>query len=469
MDSVSVSFTGGKIHALVGENGAGKSTLAGIISGDIQPTGGDILLDEEVLAFSSAKDALSRGIVLVHQRPKLASAITAKENIILQLQTGGKRQPFFLHAPSAELLALQKEWAPQLNLNAVVRDLGGNLRFYTSLLGALLQKPKVLLLDEPSAFLDMDERQTLYAHLRSLADSGTNIIVITHSRAEATKYADTVTMLKLGRLAGYFPTAGEYEVFLSESDRQLSANEPYLQPAESADRNHSSALELNLSSRPKNRPALLSASIQANYGEITAVTGLQEAALDTLEDTITGMETSWAKGSLTITDETGSHTIAANRLSPGFLRSHKVAIVPSDKTFRAANPNITVEELLSVYTKTEPRQKAAALIREAHVNITPEQFVSNLSGGMLQRLIVTRELSTSPDLLILCNPMQGLDIEAQGNLCHKLTDLTAKGKAVIIIGTQDFPLTLCQKVYRLESGCTELIFENGLLKKEENE
>ena len=65
--------------------------------------------------------------------------------------------------------------------------------------------------------------------------------------------------------------------------------------------------------------------------------------------------------------------------------------------------------------------------------------------------------------------MQGLDIEAQGNLCHKLTDLTAKGKAVIIIGTQDFPLTLCQKVYRLESGCTELIFENGLLKKEENE
>ncbi|MBQ7158392.1 MAG: ATP-binding cassette domain-containing protein, partial [Treponema sp.] len=217
----------------------------------------------------------------------------------------------------------------------------------------------------------------------------------------------------------------------------------------------------NVSSRPKNRPALLSASIAANYGEITAVTGLQEAALDTLEDTITGMETAYAKGLVTLTDSTGEHTIAANHLSPQFLRAHKTAIVPSDRNFRAANPAVTVEQLLTVYTKTDIHQKAAALIAEAQVNITPEQLVSNLSGGMLQRLILTRELSTQPALLILCNPMQGLDIEAQGNLCKTLTNLAAQGKAIIVIGTQDFPLTLCQKVYKLESGNTELVFENN--------
>ncbi len=471
MDSVSVTFAGGKIHALVGENGAGKSTLAGLISGDIQPTSGEILLDGKVTAFSSAKDALSRGIVLVHQRPMLASSITAKENMILQLQATQKKKSFFLHAPSEEMLSLRNKWAPQLNLNATVKDLGGNLRFYTSLLGSLLQHPSLLLLDEPSAFLDIDERKALYAHLRSLADSGTNIIVITHSHAEATRYADTITLLRQGALTGHFSSAEEYEHFLSEGGKSSPRSSLHFAPSSATPSNggkgdaathprNAPALSLaEVSSRPKNRPALLSATLSANYGQITAVTGLQEAALNTLEDTITGMETAWAKGFVTLTDGKASHTIAANHLSPQFLRAHKVAIVPSDRNFRAAHPSITVEQLLSVYTKTDTRKKAAALIEEAAVNITPEQYVSNLSGGMLQRLILTRELSTNPALLLLCNPMQGLDIEAQGNLCQTLTDLAAQGKAVLVIGTQDFPLTLCQKVYRLESGSTELIFD----------
>ena len=471
LDSLSVTFVAGKIHALVGENGAGKSTLAGMLSGDIQPSDGEILLDGRIVRFSSAKDALKSGIVLVHQRPLLAAGITAKENIILQLQATGEKS-FLLPAPSPTMLDLRDIWAPSLNLNAHVKDLGGNLRFYTALIGALLQQPKVLMLDEPSAFLDMAERTHLYAHLRNLADTGTNIIVITHSHAEATNCADTITRLKKGKLEekGSLETSltlrceGVASIPLSpRTDRPKTCDpspegtddSPQTMPPRDAN-----AISLtHVSSRPKFRPVLLDTTFSARFGEITAITGLQEAAMDTLEDVLTGMETSSAKGEFTLTDAQGTHTVSANHVTPQFLRAHGAAIVPSDRNFRAANPAITVEQLLSVYAKKQPRETALRLIAQAGVAITPEQRVSNLSGGMLQRLILMRELSTDPSILLLCTPMQGLDIQAQGNLCQTLSALAQQGKAIVVLGTQDFPMTLCRKVYQMEAGRTSLIFE----------
>lgn len=500
LDRVSVSFAGGHIHALVGENGAGKSTLARLLCGDLLPTTGSILLDGTPVAFASPKDALRAGIVPVHQRPLLATAITAHENIILQVQASRTRKPLFLHAPTAELRSLRDRWAEHLNLHALVKDLGGNMRFYVSLLGALLRKPRVLLLDEPSAFLDSTERTRLYQNLRTLADGGTNVIVITHSRAEATTCADSVTLLQKGTLIAQFDSPKDYDDWLkqhptitpNETPGEMHGGES-LPPAPKASRSvHAPASSVmssallpcppppsprgapltppsvpkknalavtRLSSLPKNRPALLDASLTAAYGAITAVTGLQEAALDTLEDALTGMETASAKGFVTLTAADGARTtVRASKVTPRLLRAHRTALVPSDRTFRAAHPDITVEQLLSVYAKTDPRGTALRLIRRADVHITPEQSVAQLSGGMLQRLILTRELATDPARLILCNPMQGLDIQAQATLCQTLVALARAGTAVLVLGTQDFPLSLCQNVYALESGVLRLRF-----------
>ena len=481
LDRVSVSFAGGHIHALVGENGAGKSTLARLLCGDLLPTDGSILLDGTPVAFASPKDALRAGIVPVHQRPLLATAITAHENIILQVQDSRARKPVFLHAPTTELRSLRDRWAEHLHLNALVKDLGGNMRFYVSLLGALLRKPRVLLLDEPSAFLDSSERTRLYQNLRTLADGGTNVIVITHSRAEATTCTDSVTLLQNGTLVAQFDSPKAYDKWLTQHPTIAPNETPgaiqggeSLPPApkQSFSASHSprgapqtspsasvAITVTHLSSLPKSRPALLDASLTAAYGAITAVTGLQEAALDTLEDALTGMETASAKGFITLTAADGaSTTVRASKVTPRLLRAHRTAIVPSDRTFRAAHPDITVEQLLSVYTKTDPRGTTLRLIRRANVHITPEQSVAQLSGGMLQRLILTRELATDPALLILCNPIQGLDLQAQATLCQTLVALTRAGKAVLILGTQDFPLSLCQTVYALESGVLHLRF-----------
>src|SRR5574344_2009960 len=170
LHDVNISFSPAKIHALLGENGSGKSTLAGILAGDIQPTSGAVLLDGTPVIFHSAKDARAKGIVLVHQRPLLADSITVKENILLGLSTTHllKNDRQLVQAFDA----LKKEWAPRLQLTSFVKDLGGDERFYTSLIGALLLTPQCLILDEPSSFLDQEQRNALYRSLQKLGASG---------------------------------------------------------------------------------------------------------------------------------------------------------------------------------------------------------------------------------------------------------------------------------------------------------
>jgi ABC-type uncharacterized transport system ATPase subunit len=451
LHDVNISFSPAKIHALFGENGSGKSTLAGILAGDIQPTSGTVLLDGTPVIFHSAKDARAKGIVLVHQRPLLADSITVKENILLGLSTTHllKNDRQFVQAFDA----LKKEWAPRLQLTSFVKDLGGDERFYTSLIGALLLTPQCLILDEPSSFLDQEQRNALYRSLQKLAASGCSIIVITHSTAEATTYADDICMLHEGTLAA--PHGDTSPVFPKTTTEQSAPN---------ANKEHPCFSLTHASSRPKDRPALLDATIVADYGTITMVTGMQEGSLGTLEDVVTGMSTVKCGGTLQLYSKQSQGTIcfplSSGKLSASFLRKHHTAMVPSDRTFRASNPNLTVEQMLTVYYNgSNTRKQALTLIKQADIRITPEEQTADLSGGMLQRLILAREQSLQPDFFILCEPMQGLDIQAQASLCTMLVSLADKGIAILVLGAADFPLSLCSRVYTLEGGITTLSFE----------
>lgn len=473
LHGVSVQLKGGNIHALVGENGAGKSTLANMLSGSLAPTSGTILLDGKEEAFTSAGDALARGIVLVRQRPLLSESLSAWENIILK--TGGDstrkgfmKGGFFLRPPSPELLRLKDFWCPTLKLKTKVRDLGGNMRFYISLIGSLMQKPTCLILDEPSAFLSAGERTALYAKLREYADGGMNVIVITHSYSEAVTYPDTVSLLKDGELVRQFTSREEYKDYYQNNSGIHGTAQDAGQAAPAQNRpapgEHTPCLRLcGASVKSKSKPALLDATIEARYGEITAVTGVKEAAMETLEDLLTGLEDGKESGSLRFTDRHGrstEETLSKKRLSAAFIRQHGGAIVPSDKNYRASNPALTVLQMLSVYTTNEKDKEklARSLVDEAGITIDLSEKCSALSGGMLQRLILARELSTGPDFLILCNPMHGLDIASQGRLCRKLETLASQGKAILLLGAEDFPLSRCSRVYGLEGGMTTLLF-----------
>ena len=185
--------------------------------------------------------------------------------------------------------------------------------------------------------------------------------------------------------------------------------------------------------------------------------------MDTLEDLVCGLQTEDARGSACFYAKSGASyplNLARGMLTMAFLRKHKTAVVPSDKTCRASNPRLTIEQLLTVYahSRRSAASYAQSLIEQAGVRITSAEKAAHLSGGMLQRLILARELATEPDFIILCNPLQGLDIQAQTDMIRTIVQLAKGGKAVLLAGAADFPLSLCTRVYTLESGVCTLSF-----------
>ncbi len=480
LENISLSFEEGKIHALLGENGAGKSTLAKIISGRETPDSGSVILDGKKIAVASPTIALQNGIAEVQQRPLLSPSLSGKENLFLSgfnfskdtKKSGLKKIFSFVPAKiPGEILSLQKKWAPDLNLNAQVKNMGGNGRFYLSLIASLLKSPRFLILDEPSAFLDPDERKSLYEKLREFVGEKKSILVITHNRAEALHYADTITLLDDGKVYARLNSPDEFKDFSfggfkSTSNKNSSTSEKK-ESAISVGTSDTLCLSFTHASfKPHDSAALFDASFEVHYGKISAVTGIKEAAMDTLENLVTGMAGSGAKGSAVFRTKNSDRfemDLKKGRYGISFLRKHNAAIIPSDKTFRASNPNLSVEQMLSVNEtsrmKKEERQTALKkIINDAGINAELSDPCSSLSGGMLQRLVLSRELSRNPDLIIFCNPMQALDLESQGRLASKIRSLSEEGKAVLIIGAEDFPLSFCHKVYSLEGGIISLSY-----------
>jgi len=201
LENLSVAFKGGMIHALLGENGAGKSTTAAILSGGLQYDEGSILINGNVVHFETPRDAVRAGIVCVQQRPLLAGSISVIENILLGSEYSQAGKKLKRREILQEAEKYRQKWAPQLDFRARVAGTGGDERFYTSLIAALICRPSVLILDEPSALLDWEQRRALYANIRELACDCMKKIVITYFMQEAERCTDTIAVLRKGKAA----------------------------------------------------------------------------------------------------------------------------------------------------------------------------------------------------------------------------------------------------------------------------
>lgn len=345
LTGVSLDFEEGKIYSLLGENGAGKSTLAHVLCGDIMPTSGSIYLNEKKLKIRKPKDAIKNGIVCVHQRPLLAPSLSIRDNLKIGIS----------HKKLAEIPELTKKWLPGRDLSELVENLSEEEAFNTSLTGALLKSPCLLILDEPP-FLDTHK-------IRELAEKGLIIIIITHSFKEAIEKSDQVVLLKDGCVLEKTPAAQ-----ITEEDIR-----------------------------------------QKLFGltkELTPPDFIEEK--DITEEEVLKK------------------------------RQHKKSIgyIPSDKTFRASNPNLTIFQLCTAYHTSLKQavliEYSKALLKKADVNIKLHEKALCLSGGMLQRLILERELAEDPEELYLFDPTHGLDLEATERLYTRLEGLAKKGTKIII-------------------------------------
>ena len=450
LEDLSLVFQGGMIHALLGENGAGKSTTAAVLSGALEPDGGTILIDGKAVRFSSPRDALRSGIVCVRQRPLIADGISVWENILLGTEYGaaGKKLKKGEIFSRAELL--KSKWAPHLNFRALAAHIGGDERFYTALISALIREPRMLILDEPSALLDREQRLSLYANIRELADKGMNVIVITHIMQEASLYTDTVTVLQKGKGAERCERSALYVPKTKSETAQLHT----VRTEKSGD----CISFAHIGVRPKKRPALFDVSFTAKSGGITLIEGLPESGLGTLENVVTGMESARTEGLCRIKTAERSLCIdlKSGKWTPYFLRTEaklRTAIIPSDRTFRASNPGLSIEQLLcAMYGGKSADEYTKRLIEKAKVSIRPDEKAASLSGGMLQRLILAREFENDPNLIIACEPLQGLDGKAAERTQKLLSDFTHRGAVVIVLSSSEFPKALCAAHYVLEGG-----------------
>ena len=359
LKDVSLEFNAGNVYALLGENGAGKSTLAHVICGDILPTGGSIYLNQKKLKIRKPKDAIKSGIVCVHQLPLLAPSLSIRDNLRIGIS----------HEMTKRIPELTQNWLPGRDLSELVRNLSEQEAFNTSLTGALLKSPCVLILDEPP-FLDTQK-------IRALAQSGLIILIITHSFKEAIEKSDEVVLLKDGSVLEKTPASQ-----LTEEDIR-----------------------------------------QKLFGLTKTIT-----TPDFIEEKeITEEEVLNLRRKIS-----GSSPKMTNITSPKMT----IGYIPSDKTFRASNPNLTIFQLCSAY-HTGEKQKALeeysqGLLKKAEVNIRLYEKALCLSGGMLQRLILERELAENPQELYLFDPTHGLDVEATERLYARLEGLAKNGTKIII-------------------------------------
>lgn len=432
LKDVNIFFKEGQIHGLLGENGAGKSTLANIICGELQPSSGTILLNNKPVSFHNSKDAINHKICYVHQRPLLCENITVWENLLLGLKLPVNPKKRYTEKKRIEEFA--KTIIPSVNLKSLLVNITSDLRFFISLTGALLKNPEILVLDEPSALLNKEQIDFLYSKLTSLCHKGMNIIVITHNLEEAEKYCSDTFLLKK-------------QAAVDISSENLKAKDKIQM---------NKTIEFswkNISCKTRNHIPLKKLNFRVKTGQISLIQGLGEDGLSLLEDIVCAMANFNTSGFFNINDGKKTQSWSyAKKFTARDLRYKTglvTGIIPTNKKFRGSNPELSVQDIL---TSSQTKLSAEELILASDINIEKTEKASNLSGGMLQRLIINREIAENPQLIIMCNPLQGLDHQSELSLCKTLQELAATNHAILILSSADFPHSICSNVYHLKKG-----------------
>lgn len=390
---VNASFEEGKIYSLLGENGAGKSTLAHIICGDLRADSGSLILNGQKLNFDSAGQALKKGIGCVHQRPLLATSISVWEN----LQLGNN------HLKKKDAETLLKNLIPGVKMKTLVKNLNPSQKFFVSLAGILLKNPEILILDEPTALLEPKQADFLFEILKQKTTAGMTILVITHNLNEAICKTDGIVILRDGNVIA----SGNSRDFTESKIRALMFDQAGAHTAPTVD---TEILDPHTA-----------------FAVNTEIPG-PHTALSLPPPLIQKLYTTESENSLTGMD--------SDKIRE--LRKEGTAIIPSDRTFRASNPDLTILQLTTTY-KTELSKKALTeyarkITQKAGVNIHLDEKVNCLSGGMLQRLILQRELDLNPKKIIFCSPYQGLDSDAVCKLNKVIAEQIKKGTKIILAG-----------------------------------
>ncbi len=436
-DRVDLSIMGGEIHAIVGENGAGKSTLMKILYGLYRPDSGTIYLRGAKQSIDGPGRAVALGIGMVHQHFMLIPAFTVTENIIL----GHEPSRTFLNFKkvATHIGELCRKYGFSLDPGAPVSSLSVGEQQRVEILKVLYRGADVLILDEPTAVLVPQEVAELFNNLRALKAAGKTIIFISHKLDEVLEIADRVSVLRQGRMVGTVEAARTDKRALAEMmvgrPVLFDLTKPQVTPGDVL-------LDVSGLTVPGRgtRPVVNAASFKVRAGEVYGIAGVEGNGQTELIEAVMGLRKPIA-GAVHLQGQ------AATGLTPGELRRRGLAFIPEDRHKRGLVLPMTIWENLILGFHRDPGfSKPSGLNLKSimsHSNEMKKRFdirlsrlenpVLALSGGNQQKVILAREFSHDPRVIIASQPSRGLDIGATEFVHQQILKAKGAGKAVLLL------------------------------------
>ena len=455
LDDVTVSFVGGKIHALIGKNGAGKSTLVKIIAGATQPTRGSIFVDGFEVSLPSPRHALERGIVAVHQELSLVPELTVAENILLgrlPKMRGLGNSVIDWRSVFTRAEHILADLGIQLDVREKASSLGIAQQQVVEIAKAMSYEPSILILDEPTSALAQHETERLFDVLKKLKMRGVVLLYITHRLQELREIADTVTALRNGALVGTIaieqatPAVIVQMMFGEVVQRSRPAD--LIVPTEPF-------IEVRSLSRSG---AFHDVSFTVNKGEVLGIAGLLGSGRTELLRAIFGADP----------PDSGELIIAGQHIrprSPEQMKELGVAMTPENRKDQglvqilSTRINLCMSSLHQIayhgfLTRAREERLVERNIQELDINVARmDAPVAFLSGGNQQKVVIGKWLNTNPRLVLLDEPTRGIDVQAKQQMFQIIWDMSKRGISCIVVSSElEELLDICHRILIMRSG-----------------
>ncbi len=430
----------GEIHALLGENGAGKSTLMNILYGLYHPDAGTIRLRGKDAAIRSPRDAIGLGIGMIHQHFMLIPPLTVAENVVLGDERSGP--VLSRRAISARVRKLEEQFHISVDPDARVEDLPLGLQQRVEILKVLYRGSDLLIFDEPTAVLTPQEVDELFAIVRTLREQGKVIIFITHKLREVFAVTDRITVLRAGRNAGELVTKATTasEIARLMVGRELRPLQPRTSPPSAEPVLEIRGLEAR---SDRGASALQGVDLTVHKGEILGVAGVGGNGQSELAECVLGLREPTA-GTISI----GGADVAHD--DPKRTRERGVAFVPEDRRREGLVLAFTIADNFILGKQDRPPFAKRGVLDDRAIQANGDRLakefdvrppnaraiVGNLSGGNQQKVVLGREISEQPALIVISQPTRGLDIGSTEYVWERLLEQRARGAAVLLVSSE---------------------------------
>ena len=455
-DDVSLTVLPGEIHAVLGENGAGKSTLMKIIYGTLRPDAGQMFLNGRLVHIRNPQEARAQGIGMVFQHFNLFETMTVAENVWLGLARDSLQQV------TASITAKAAEYGLEVDPQRPVHTLSVGEMQRVEIIRALLTRPQLLILDEPTSVLTPQAVQKLFVVLKKLASEGCSILYISHKLHEIRALCDACTVLRGGRVAGVCNPKQETNASLSRL--MIGSEPPELRREERQP--GAPVLQvsgLSLAHEDQFGVDLHDIQLRVCAGEVVGIAGVSGNGQKELLAVLSGEDTRAPQGSIQM------GPVDVSTLHPGERRAMGLHFVPEDRLGRGVVPTMSLAQNL-LLTREEAvswpalaggwihvrqlMEHARRLIAQFNVKAGgPNSLAKSLSGGNLQKYIVGREIDAQPKLLIMSQPTWGVDVGAAAQIRAEMLALREAGCAVLVVSEElDELFEICDRLHVISRG-----------------